>query len=184
MKRGTYWIGGALLLVGALQFILSLAIAESLRRGYSISSNYLSDLGVGHLAVLFNASVAMLGAFAILGAYFLFRSSKVHTLPYLIAVSGFGALGVGLFPETIGLPHLCFSIIAFVFGFLSAIYNGVIEKGAFRYFSLALGAVSCVALALSGSGTYLGLGQGGIERLVAYPILLWMIAFGAKSMSR
>ena len=107
MKRGTYRIGGALLLVGALQFILSLAVAESLRRGYSVSSNYLSDLGVGHLAVLFNASVATLGAFAILGAYFLFRSSKVHTLPYLIAVSGFGALGVGLFPETIGLPHLC-----------------------------------------------------------------------------
>ena len=51
---------GALLFVGAAQFILVITIAEGLYPGYSVATNALSDLGVGQTAILFNASTAVL----------------------------------------------------------------------------------------------------------------------------
>jgi len=46
-----------------------------------------------------------------------------------------------------------------------------------------LGAMSLVALVLFASGIYLGLGKGGMERMIAYPALLWMVGFGGHLMS-
>ena len=36
-----------------------------------------------------------------------------------------------------------------------------------------------LALVLVLSTTYLGLGLGGMERMVAYPLLLWEVGFGS-----
>jgi hypothetical protein len=35
---------------------------------------------------------------------------------------------------------------------------------------------------LFASGNYFGLGRGGMERLIAYPTLLWSVAFGGYLM--
>jgi multisubunit Na+/H+ antiporter MnhC subunit len=43
---------------------------------------------------------------------------------------------------------------------------------------MILGAASLVSLALFGSGIYLGLGKGGMERMIAYPVLLGAISLG------
>jgi hypothetical protein len=37
--------------------------------------------------------------------------------------------------------------------------------------------MTLVALILLISGTYLGLEKGGMERMVAYPVLLWAVGF-------
>lgn len=58
----------ALLFVGVAQFILVIAITEALYPGYSVATNALSDLGVGETALLFNASVAVLGVCVFIGS--------------------------------------------------------------------------------------------------------------------
>lgn len=50
-------IAGILFFVAVTQFILGLTMAEALYLGYSISENYVSDLGVGPSAIVFNSSV-------------------------------------------------------------------------------------------------------------------------------
>jgi hypothetical protein len=48
----------------------------------------------------------------------------------------------------------------------------------FSTLSIILGSMTLAALALFGSGAYLGLGAGGIERMIAYPALMWEAGFG------
>jgi hypothetical membrane protein len=58
IPKGT--ASGALFFIAATQFVLCLIIAEALYPGYSVSNNYISDLGVGPSAIVFNASVFLL----------------------------------------------------------------------------------------------------------------------------
>ena len=51
----------------------------------------------------------------------------------------------------------------------------VIAETALYYFSLVLGSFSLLALLLFASSIYLGLGNGGMERMIAYPVQLWNI---------
>lgn len=77
------------------------------------------------------------------------------------------------------LVHDIFSGLVFFFGGLSAIGSGkLVAKPLDRIFT-GMGVLTIVAAVLSGAGIDLGLGFGGIERIVAYPILIWAIAFGA-----
>jgi len=54
----------------------------------------------------------------------------------------------------------------------------------FDYVALVLGTVSLVALVLLAIKIYLGLGDGGMERMIAYPIILWIVAFPSSNASR
>jgi hypothetical protein len=58
-----------------------------------------------------------------------------------------------------------------------------LQKPPFSYFSVILGVVMLLALVLFASGTFLGLGKGGMERMIAYPALLWAIGFGGHLIS-
>ncbi len=108
------------LLIGIFvgQFLLFMIVAEALYPGYSVSHNYISDLGgVGRTAPVFNTSIILLGL-ALIAASVLMDSQP---LPFrvLIALSGIGAAGVGIFPETTGIPHTIFSLIVFLFASLA-----------------------------------------------------------------
>jgi hypothetical membrane protein len=105
-------------------------------------------------------------------------NSKLFTV--VIAVTGVGAMGVGIFTEDTLLVHAFFSITVFAFAGISAIVSSKLSKSWFSYISVLLGIISLVALYLLVSGKDLGLGVGGIERMIAYPTLLWMIGFGAR----
>jgi len=56
------------------------------------------------------------------------------------------------------------------------------------YFSVIMGVVTLVFWGFlelmegTASSNYLGLGVGGIERIVAYPLLLWVVGFGGYLM--
>lgn len=174
---------GTLLFIGSVQFIIAMLIAEAIYPGYNVSRNYISDLGVGPAAGIFNPSVSLLGLTGILAAYFVQRAFRKPIVTALFGIAGAGALGVGIFPETAGLIHPIVSLVTFLFGGLSAIVAYRLEKRPLSYLSIALGAFSLVALFLYGTGTYLELGRGGMERMVAYPILLWAVGFGAQLMA-
>jgi hypothetical protein len=48
----------------------------------------------------------------------------------------------------------------------------------FSAISVVLGLMTLAALVLFGMGEYLGLGVGGMERMIAYPAVMWGAGFG------
>jgi hypothetical membrane protein len=183
-------IAGIILFLGAFGFILALQISEFIDGSkYNVSTNYISDLGTycpisgpcqnlpSHN--LFDISVFLVGVAIVLGSFFLYRAFKNILFSSLLILSGIGAMGVGVFPENYPLEHGVFSLVVFLFGGLAAIAAFKIERKPFSYFSIPIGAFSVIMLVLYAFGYYLGLGPGGMERIVAYPELLWGIALGA-----
>lgn len=176
-------MAGALLFAGGVQFLLVVTIAEALYPGYSISRNWISDLGVGPTAIIFNSSAFVLGLFVAVGAYSLHRAYSSRLLSILLILTGVGAMGAGVFPENFGIVHGMASLATFVFGGLSAIFSYKLQKSPLSYFSLVLGGMALAAVVLSVFGRYLGLGKGGMERMIVYPILLWIVGFGSHLIS-
>jgi hypothetical membrane protein len=169
---------GLLLAAGAVQFLLALVVSESLYPNYSVADNFISDLGVGPVAGIFNGSVFALGVAVLGAAYLLWRASGDLILPPAVALAGLGAIGVGIFPEGTG-PHFAVSAITFFFGGVAALLTYRLKVGRLEAaLSALLGLIGLAALGLFGSGNYLGLGPGGMERMIAYPILLWATAAG------
>lgn len=184
-------IAGVLLFIGAVQFILGMHLSEFLYPGYSVSENYISDLGatcratcIVHQpsALIFNTAVVLFGVLVVTSSYFIWRAFQSYLIPLLFFLSGIGAVGVGLFPETAGVLHVIVSFMTFFFGGLSVIAAYRLVKAPFSYFSI-LGMISLTALALFIFDIFLGLGPGGMERMIAYPLLLWVIGFGGHFMS-
>jgi hypothetical membrane protein len=171
-------VAGALLFVAASQFVLGLVVAEARYPGYSISANYISDLGVGPSAAIFNASVFLMGLLIIIAAYFLQRGFNYKVLTVLLVLTGIGAMGVGVFTEHYGNIHTVVSLIAFLFGGLSTITSYRLLKLPFSVIAWILGLMCLGALILFTGGVYLGLGEGGMERMIVYPLLVWGAGFG------
>lgn len=173
---------GYLLIIGSLQFIMFWKIAEFLRPGYSVAEDVISALGVGENSFIFNGSVAFLGLLGIIAAYLLKDYDRIFA--GLLGIASLGALGVGIFPMDIPLPHSIAALITFLFSGLAAIYSYKLEKTDLRYLWVLLGIISLIALALFMSGIYMGLGRGGMERLIVYPALAWLFMFSRGLISR
>lgn len=189
-------VAGILFFIAVTQFILGLTIAEALYRGYSLSNNYVSDLGVGSSAIVFNSSVFILGLLIALGAFFLGNDSRFKTIRILLFLMSVAAMGVGIVTKDFTLGHGLVSSMAFFFGGLSAIASSRLLKKPLSLVGVILGVMTIGALALfsigmvaSGSITstialdsvfYLGLGPGGMERMIIYPSLMWLALFGGQ----
>jgi hypothetical membrane protein len=172
-------LAGILIAFGMVQFMMLMLLAEILYPHYSVSTNYISDLGVGSTAILFNTSIMLLGVLLILAAYVSKETLKSRSMWILIAIVGVAAFGVGAFPETTGIPHYTFALIAFGGGAITAINSARILKGLIRPLVVLLGVISLAALIIAVVfHTTLGLGNGGMERMIAYPVFLWTLLFG------
>lgn len=190
---------GAFIFVGAVQFGVFLVVSEIIYSaygtgGYSVSADSISALGANcpsggtcyfpPSALLFDSTVALLGLFLLVGAYFLHRAYRWMPATTMLALTGIGALGVGIFNGSTGIWHEIFSLIAFFFAGVSAIVTYRFQRMPMSYFSVFLGVVTLVALFLYVPGIYLGLGGGGMERMVVYPVVLWGIGFGGHLMAK
>jgi hypothetical membrane protein len=182
-------MAGVLLFVGGAQFIILLIIAEAVYPGYSVSANYISDLGVWGKpsAPIFNPSTMLFGAAVLASAYFINKHFKNRIITVLFALAGAGALGVGIFPENtfivngVAVIHYISALLAFIGGGVTAIATYKITKPPFRYLSVILGAATLTAAVLFATTRdigFLGIGAGGMERMMAYPTLLWIISLG------
>ncbi len=171
-------LAGILLFLSSAQFILAMVISEALYDGYSTRNNYISDLGVGKTAVLFNGSVIVLGVLLVISAHLISQATKQKLFPLFLAITGIGAMGAGIFPESSGEIHTLFSAITFIFAGFTAISTYTLITRPARYFGIIFGIFMLVALILFATENYLGLGKGGMERMVAYPALLFSIFLG------
>jgi len=191
MKYSDGKIAGTLIFVGCAQFIIGVIVAEAFYPGYRVAQNFISDLGATCRATclvaqpsstIFNSSVTLLGLLAITASYFIKREFRSRALSFLVIMTGVGATGVGVFPETTGLIHHIVSLITFVFAGFSAIASYKLQKAPLSYFSALLGVMTLVSLVLYISGIFLGLEQGGMERMIVYPALISAVGFSAYLM--
>lgn len=194
---------GPLCWIASIQyFIIQLIVAQSWTTAYSLTQNTISDLGntvcdeySGRFVCspgynLMNVSLIALGLTMTLGAILInrqFRKSRASIIGFsCMAIAGFGTLMVGVFPEnTIGFLHAFGAALPFAIGNLGLVILGYaldLPKP-LRYYTLLSGYISLFALVLFMTHFYLGLGQGGIERIVAYPQTVWLIIFGIYTFS-
>ncbi len=176
-------IAGFLSFVGASQFLICMLICEALYPGYSISENMISDLGIGFTAGLFNSSIILLGLLIIFSAiaFHSFHKNKIFTI--LMILIGTGAMGVGIFPENLRPYHDIFAGITFIFGGLSEMLSFLLIRFPMSIAVIFLGGLTLGSLVLSVLGVHLGLGPGGMERMIVYPVILWGASFGGYLMA-
>ncbi len=182
-------IAGSCFLAGGLIFMLFNTIAEGIYPNYSVGTNQLSDLGAlgANTAILWDGQVLVAGLLLLSGMYLLFYRGQFHMglaranrVGVLFVLPGAGAILLSLAQENsaLWLLHLIGALIAFFFGGVSAVYAFKLTSAPFRYFSVVLGATTIVALPL-----YLFVHpvsvSGLLERLVAYPYVLWVVSFGS-----
>lgn len=176
-------IAGLLLFLATAQFFVGLMIAAARYPGYSIADNFISDLGVGPAAFIFNSSVILAGVLVLGATFSLYQVFTSRVLTAVAIVAGAGFIGVGVFTEDFPLLHSLFSLVAFISLGLFALVAAVFVRSPLRYLSIILGAVSLAALGLFIARIDLGLGIGGMERMIVLPILAWAIAFGGYLMA-
>lgn len=188
-------IAGALLFCAGVLAFLGIITAETLYPGYSTSQNMISDLGateppnsiiIQPSSSIFSGSMAVCGLLVTIASYFVHRafSRKAVTLP--LGLFGVGVLGVGIFNGSYGTIHGIFALLTFIMGGLAAISSFRIERAPLNYFSVALGGIALMNLSLyyilGNASPFTVFGIGGLERWIAYPILLWLIGLGGYLM--
>lgn len=193
MEAASLKRAGTLVFVGTGQFAFFLILAEVYYPGYDVSTNYISDLGatckagsckfVQPSATIFDVSVALMGVLLLLTAYYVWKGSGAKSLSTFQALAGVGAIGVGVFNESYGGIHALFSAWTFIAAGIQALLVYKVARPPFSVFSALAGAITLVATVLYGAHQYLGLGEGGMERVVVYPVLIGGIALGGYLMA-
>jgi len=173
---------------------MGIITAEALYPGvYTTHTNTVSHLGASEPpnsvvlqppAAIFDNTMLVTGAMILAGAWFAYRA--LHSRAALIptALLGIGTLGVGVFPLTHPTPHTLFAFTAFLAGSMAVILSARLTTAPFRHLWTLLGSVALGAtvLALDAFRTWAPmahLGEGGLERWIVYPIVLWLVAFGS-----
>jgi len=200
---------GATLWIFCLQYFVAEAIAISGWPGaYSLSRNYISDLGAlrcgvraggvadaaesvcSPLHALMNASFLLQGLLILCGTALVwsrFPKGALWTAARLmIGASGVGVFVVGLAPEDAAPgPHFLGAIENFLCCNAGMAAMGVAmltsrhPPRTLGFITLAAGVIGLLGLVLLGLRVYPGLGVGGMERVVAYPFPLWLAGMGA-----
>ena len=181
---------GILLFILAAGVITVIMLAASMAPGYDIAGGAISDLGViPETALLFNGSLVAVGVLDIVGAYLLFR---IHGRGWLLGVSvlaGVGAAGAGFVPLDTSDLHGLFALVAFLCFNLQALATAAIVTGPMRVLSVLAGLVGLAFVVImvigdAGNTSVFGpIGHGGTERMIVYPAMLWMMAFGGYLMA-
>ena len=171
---------GAVLFFGAMQFLLFVSIAEFVATNFTVSGNTISHLGIDNAPYIFNTTIVILGLSEIIAGYFL-RENFSKLFSIFLVIGGIGAIGVGIFNEDFGKIHLLFALLAFVFSSLGT-YVIFFKKRKDLMTSMwaMLGTVALIALILYSLSIDLGLGKGGMERMIMYPNIIWAIGFSAS----
>jgi hypothetical membrane protein len=182
MKRA-----GALLAFAGLGFLMVVTVLEAIYPGYSVHGNTISDLlAIGTTTSFVGEPLMFVVAISwMAGAYFLFRNTRKRGWIILNLLPGTGLLLAVLSPENVNVAiHSVGALMAFIPGPFAAILSYRIIKSPFRYFAISLGALSLLGSVVE-FGAYntdffqQTLGPGGWERIIAYPLLVWLIGFGS-----
>ena len=134
------------------------------------------------------------------GAYFLHGAARRRGVMILNLLPGIGQLLAGFSPENVNIViHSIGAFLAFLLGPIVVILSYKSINTTFRYFSVGLGVLSLASafvIFIGGQlvgpcGTCsstvpqyaqrlqeLGLGLGGWESMIIYPLIIWLIGYG------
>jgi len=182
---------GYLLALAAGQFLVLLMLGESIAPGYSMHDHAISDLGtIAETELLFNASLFLIGLLNAASGFVLYKVLGEKKVLIMFVLGGIGAMGAGLIPldNPTGV-HGLFALLAFIFINLEAIVAGRLAKSPLDKISIVLGILGLIFVPLmimvdAGSQDVSGsIGHGGVERMIVYPCLIWMLVFGGYLVS-
>jgi hypothetical membrane protein len=184
-------VAGFLFIVIGAAFLTVTMLAASIAPAYDFSGGAISDLGViDETALLFNALLVVIGGLNAAGGYLLYTWHRRRWLLAVYLVGGTGAVGAGLMPLDTGGLHSLFALLGFLFFNLEAVGTAFAIRGPMRAMSLAAGVTGLlfVGVMIVGDGgnpaVFGPIGHGGAERMIVYPAMLWLLAFGGYLMGR
>lgn len=190
----------------AVQFFVAQGVVQSAwTTPFSFATNYISDLGntvcapypVGSPSYVcspwhagMNASFIVMGLSVLAGVLLLRRAFgagwAIGAGLALVALAGPGYILVGVYPENVNHPpHYLGAALNFAGANLGLVVLGAAMlrgRRAFGARTTAAGLVGFVATLLLVTEHWLGLGEGGMERVAAYPLPLWMIVVGMHTL--
>lgn len=189
---------GPILYVTSIQyFAVQFFVALQWRPPYNLSRDTISDLGNTACGTwngryvcspfhnLMNASFVVLGITMTLGSMLVsryFANGRASKAGFAaMAISGVGVIMVGFFPEnSVSALHGLGAAIPFVLGNASLIILALSLKvpALLRLYFFLSGVMALLGLVAYASSYDLGLGEGGIERVVAYPQTVCLIVIG------
>ncbi len=192
MSVGATKLAGALITLAGAVILMGVISAEALYPAvYTTHDNEISDLGATRppnsvilqpSARIFNLTMIVSGSMILAAAVLLQRVAAPRRVYLALGLLGAGLLGVGVFPGNVGSVHPWFAFAAFVFGGIAAVTSARMQPAPARYLSGALGLVTLASLGFAliaqGSALFERFGDGGVERWIAYPAVLWLVAFG------
>jgi hypothetical membrane protein len=183
-------VPGAILLVLSAQFMTVIMLAASMAPGYDVAGGAISDLGViRETALLFNTSLVVVGALNLIAGFLFYRSHGRLWILVAFVLAGLGAAGAGLVPLDTSDLHGIFALVAFLFFNVEAIACATVVDGPMKATSVlagivGLGFVVVMVIGDSGATAIFGpIGHGGAERMIVYPPMFWMMAFGGYLMA-
>jgi len=196
-------LGPVLYIAGIQYFVVQFIVALQWAPPYSLSGDTISDLGntacgswngryvCSPLHGLMNWSLVVLGITMTLGSVLIsryFATGRASRAAFaMMAVSGAGVIVAGFFPEnTVSALHGLGAAIPFVLGNASLITLALSFRmpTLLRLYAFLSGAIALLGLIMYASGHYLGLGEGGIERVVAYPQTVCLAVIGFYLVTR
>lgn len=178
-------VTGLFLFALAAQFMTAIMLAAAMVPAYDFQGGAISDLGVfPETALLFNGSLFLVGLFNLLGGYAFYRIHGKRWLFSVFALAGVGAIVAGLVPLDAGDLHTLGALLAFVFFNVQAIGTATRLTGVMRALAVLTGTIGLVFVGVmivgdGGNAAVFGpIGHGGAERIIIYPVMIWLVAFG------
>ena len=184
-----YFLAGAIVLMGIIS-------AEAFYpSGYSTFKNEISDLGATRQpnsvsfepsSTIFNTIMLIAGILILVASFYQHKYFKKLLFSVPVMLFGVGLVAVGIFPGNIRPYHGMASMLTFISGGFCATTSFKIVALPFKYISVLFGSVALLTffIAVFKSDWLISfIGIGGIERWVAYPIMLWLTGFGGYLMS-
>lgn len=188
-------LSGLLLFLAGFMFIMGIIIAEIFYPpGYSTARDMISTLGstpppdssiYQPSAAIFDTTMSVSGMLIMIGAYFMHQAGVLRSVTIAIAFLGLGAFAVGVFPAFHAILHPFAALVTFLSGGIAALLSAKITTAPFRYLAVILGVIVLIFLFLGIAFPMLVvpvLGRGGAERLVAYPLIAWLVGYGGYLM--
>lgn len=187
---------GALYFLAGSVALMGIITAEAFYpAAYSTADSQISDLGstvppvsivYQPSASIFNGTMLAAGFMVLIATWYLHRFFRKWLVSIPLSLFGLGLVGIGFFPGNHVPYHNMSAMLAFLSGGVSAIAAAKITSGPFRYFGIAFGSIALITwfiAVLSPNLLFPFIGDGGTERWVAYPILLWLVGVGGCLMN-
>jgi hypothetical membrane protein len=187
MNMSNKKIAGALLFLAGSIILMGIITAEAFYpAGYTTANSEISDLGATirpnsvtyqPSATIFNFTMMLAGLMIAIAALLQHKWYKKYLFSVPLLLLGIGMLGVGLFPGNKDPYHGMFALLTFNMGGLMAITSFKIVSAPFKYIGIVFGLITIITL-WTASFFIPIIGDGGTERWVAYPVVLWLTGIG------